>query len=670
MVRRLRRPQPCIRQTRRGDANPSERLANVSPMYPVDPPLECDLILKGGITSGVIYPPGICELARTYRLRSIGGSSAGAIAAAAGAAAELGRRRGGFEALERLNEELASEDAKGRTRLLRLFRPEPQTRRLFGVVAAALGASSWTPTARAALVGYWPHALLGAVPGVVVAAAGLPPAGPAGSAALAGGILLALIGIVAATVAGVLVDAARRLPRNGFGLVGGAVPGDEPALTPWLHERLQQCAGRAASEPPVTFGDLADAGIRLRVMTTNLTQRRPMVLPFDTEQFWFDPVRWRELFGAEIVDHLLAHPPALPTNPEEAFESRVRRAQTALAPLPDPRDLPIVVATRLSLSFPFLMSAVPLHGVDWADRTNQDAARALTEWRRAHPDAMPEEAAADPALPRPVLSPQWFIDGGATSNLPLHFFDSPLPSRPTFAMNLLPFVDDAQRSVDETRNSHLPRTNAAGLLRRWTPLPPDAGLPGFAGAILTTFIDWADDSVLTLPGYRDRIVRVYHARDEGGYNLRMPGATILRLGDRGRGAAAKLVDHFAGADPGGVEAWGWANHRWVRLRASVTALADWLQAFDREFHTHEAGSVPWPDLAGPGAAADPPSYPLDSHREAYNAWVGELLALSDGAGEPALRHRTPRPQPAMRLVAYDRQLGPDADRTWAVPPGV
>jgi len=47
---------------------------------------ECDIILKGGITSGIVYPSAISTLARHYRLRSIGGTSAGAIAAAAAAA--------------------------------------------------------------------------------------------------------------------------------------------------------------------------------------------------------------------------------------------------------------------------------------------------------------------------------------------------------------------------------------------------------------------------------------------------------------------------------------------------------------------------------------------------------------------------------------------------------
>ncbi len=38
----------------------------------------CDVVMKGGITSGVVYPTAIAGLAQRYRLRNIGGASAGA----------------------------------------------------------------------------------------------------------------------------------------------------------------------------------------------------------------------------------------------------------------------------------------------------------------------------------------------------------------------------------------------------------------------------------------------------------------------------------------------------------------------------------------------------------------------------------------------------------------
>ena len=71
----------------------------------------CDLVMKGGVTSGVVYPLAVFELASEYWFKNIGGTSAGAIAAGVTAAAECGRRRSGsnagFERLAQLPSELA-----------------------------------------------------------------------------------------------------------------------------------------------------------------------------------------------------------------------------------------------------------------------------------------------------------------------------------------------------------------------------------------------------------------------------------------------------------------------------------------------------------------------------------------------------------------------------------
>ena len=98
----------------------------------------CDVVMKGGITSGVVYPAAVGELAGKYRFRSIGGTSAGAIAAALTAAAELGRGSpgGGFNRLARLPDELAHD-------LLSLFQPARRTRTAFAVLLAFLGADPW-----------------------------------------------------------------------------------------------------------------------------------------------------------------------------------------------------------------------------------------------------------------------------------------------------------------------------------------------------------------------------------------------------------------------------------------------------------------------------------------------------------------------------------------------
>src|SRR5687767_6792738 len=90
--------------------------------------------MKGGVTSGVVYPGAIAEIAKLYRLRSLGGTSAGAIGAAAAAAMEFGRTSGrnvgARSELAGLAAELG-EDVGGEPLLLRLFEPDPDTANLF-----------------------------------------------------------------------------------------------------------------------------------------------------------------------------------------------------------------------------------------------------------------------------------------------------------------------------------------------------------------------------------------------------------------------------------------------------------------------------------------------------------------------------------------------------------
>src|SRR5215469_5159061 len=93
------------------------------------PTLACDMVMKGGITSGIVYPLAICEIARTYRLKNVGGTSAGAIAAAVAAAAELGRGAGGFRRLAALPKWLGADG-----HLFNLLQPQPSTKRLYAVL--------------------------------------------------------------------------------------------------------------------------------------------------------------------------------------------------------------------------------------------------------------------------------------------------------------------------------------------------------------------------------------------------------------------------------------------------------------------------------------------------------------------------------------------------------
>jgi hypothetical protein len=128
--------------------------------FPAQPKLECDIVMKGGITSGVIYPLAVCDLAKVYRLRSVGGASAGAIAAAAATAAEVGRATVaaaasgatnampvdaagvGFMGLANLPDELTEEQPGGKSRLFHLFRPQRSAKRLFGLLVAGMDAAA------------------------------------------------------------------------------------------------------------------------------------------------------------------------------------------------------------------------------------------------------------------------------------------------------------------------------------------------------------------------------------------------------------------------------------------------------------------------------------------------------------------------------------------------
>lgn len=93
---------------------------------------ECNLIMKGGLTSGLVYPGAVKKIAGTYRFFDIGGASAGAIAAVASAAAEYRRQEAkpdddpmtGFNTLEDIPKKLGNN-------LVDLFNPTPPFRPVY-----------------------------------------------------------------------------------------------------------------------------------------------------------------------------------------------------------------------------------------------------------------------------------------------------------------------------------------------------------------------------------------------------------------------------------------------------------------------------------------------------------------------------------------------------------
>lgn len=93
----------------------------------------CDVVMKGGIASGVVYPLAIVELAKRFRFASVGGTSAGAHAAAAAAAAEYGRHvpGNGFARLALAPAEIAKQD-------LSFLQPNAAVKPLFDIGLAAI----------------------------------------------------------------------------------------------------------------------------------------------------------------------------------------------------------------------------------------------------------------------------------------------------------------------------------------------------------------------------------------------------------------------------------------------------------------------------------------------------------------------------------------------------
>lgn len=605
------------------------------------PDARCDIIMKGGITSGVVYPSAVAELSDSFRFVNIGGSSAGAIAAALTAAAEFARSQGrqdGFERLRRLPA-FFRETTDGETNLLKLFQPTTGSKHLFAILRAALNRQSGLARTAAALREaafqrpQW--AAIGTVPGIATCAAGLALFSAGSTAwlrAVAGlstliGLLLALFGAVAAASLACAFDGVSALPAQGFGICPGITPAGSktPALTDWLADEIDLVARGAISPSPLTLGDLRREDIRLVVLTTNLTHGRPYTIPFDSRAFAYDPAELRRVFPERIVrwldDHARQHR-------EGDLQAALARQNLKLLPASD--ELPIIVAARLSLSFPLLLSAVPLWTFDFTRTFN-------AEKHPARPSARAERC--------------WFSDGGIGSNFPVHFFDGPLPRWPTFAINLGPFHPDHPQQPREEDNVWRASSNGDGMSEAWSHFDDAQSrlgrLGGFLGAIIETMHNWRDNALLRVPGYRDRVVHVHLSDEEGGLNLNMRPEVLDRLEARGK-AAGKLLTHaFGSSVPAGTALSAWDNHRWLRLRTTMNLLD--------ELHEQIGTAIPYglaptyKDLLKVLGAKNPYPWPAGQQAAAVAA-IDAFLALWPSTPQPPLRGSVPRPVPFLSVT--------------------
>lgn len=629
----------------------------------------CDIVMKGGITSGVVYPRAIATLAGRFTFKNIGGTSAGAIAAAASAAAEHRRAQtgdeSGFDQLAELPRLLGEEvGPTRRTRLFRFFQPCTGTRRLFEVLTFALRSQDRAALLLEGLGHYRGWALAGGLPGLglVVAAAVNWQSLPLGWLWLVAGLGVLAAGTAGAVVAGIVRDVIRELPRNGFGLCTGFSAADETEgpgdamgepLTVWLTRYLNEVAGLSAEGEPLTFGHLwgtrdsdpeqAPREVNLEMMTTNLTHGRPYRLPFrddpdlrENQLFYFRPDEFLKLFPRNVVQHMIDHPRGHDGN-SDRIARRNRLKGLGYHPMPAPADLPVVVATRMSLSFPILLSAVPLHAIDY------HVFGALQQPERC-----------------------WFSDGGMCSNFSIHFFDAALPRRPTFSIDL---TEKPAGTTGAGLRPEMPSSNGAGMHETWNrfdthtpaagqqspaPKPDLQKLIGFFGAMIRTMQNWTDTTQGRLPGYRDRIVKVPLTPDEGGLNLEMPPARISALSERGKQAAEVLIQRFG--LPTTEETMTWDNHRWIRLRSYLASLEKSLNqlvnACDKP-ENGDCGYTQWlndlnttPDDPEDDSA---PSYPMNSRQlAAARETLAKLHEIRDlWAASPAAG-KAPRPRPVLR----------------------
>ncbi|MBC7431301.1 MAG: patatin-like phospholipase family protein, partial [Rubritepida sp.] len=482
------------------------------------PKKSADLVLQGGVTSAFVYIGLIRRLSRDYHFKCLGGASSGAVAAAAAAIAEHSRLHPpagvpAFDPFQRLGafpDALAALDANGETALFKLFQAQPASARAWRAASAAgrrlpagLGAAAWAAGV-AALRTFPLAAALGLALGALPAFALFAQRGGAmdmlawlslGAAVLVG-VVLAGLGLLV----GVGWAIWRSLVANHFGLCSGmgethtSGPPDPDRLPlSWaFHGLFSQLAGRGLADDPITFGQLWGADdkrreIDLQVITTSLSLQRPFRLPGDPgvnplQAFFYDPAEWREFFPGPVlkwlVDKRLSHGSVKVTNADGV---------TLLA-LPAPRDWPILLAARLSLSFPVLLSAVPMYTLDGAR------------------DRQPSAGEATRFIARRV----YFSDGGITNNCPVQLFDAALPRRPTFVVKL------AKLPEGHTQRWRVWLHGDAG-----DPPPkvkPIHGVFGFAGSLIGTLMGWRDQVQADLPGYRERSATVGLRAAEGGLN--------------------------------------------------------------------------------------------------------------------------------------------------------
>jgi len=653
---------------------------------------ECDLVMKGGVTSGIVYPPIVLKLAKKYRFRSIGGTSAGAIAAAVTAAAEYGRDKGGFAKLQEISDQLSQENF-----LRNLFQPSKKTQPLMDTLYDVFiylkeqGETEKTnqekPSSLQKFLVFFQFArflretfrskhqrvfTLGSRRGLAI---GLILAlflsvfsfvvfflvAQFTGGSLSGWsfiILLLLLSVSFAWIGqwigslgvgvydlyGILT---KKVPDNFFGMCSGrknTPTSKDPALTDWLTAKINYVAGIDENAEPLTVGQLKQKRINLKLVTSNLSHNQPYILPFKNHAFIFNKEEFSKLFPSNVVEYMTRC----------AYRSKSVELPEGFHLLPEADNLPVVVAMRMSLSFPILIGAVPLYTINYHALKGKPRKEKLDftkkDWKQC-------------------LQRNWFSDGGISSNFPIDLFDEWLPSRPTFGINLTSLPpnafkkDENKTQIQADAVSVVTNPDIENLGGQLDTLDVDrdelyksiylskandppvqvwaeiSKLSDFIRAIWLTAQNYRDNTQSMLPSYRERVVQVRLNKNEGGLNLSMDKEIIKRVIEKGEIAGEKIVNDFK------LE-----HHKWVRFQVLMGLLETELTKIEKVLQDEKLG---YKDL---------PKAQLDKTKEypyrRSGGWCDEALArvkyLQDfvkGWGDVSLiDEETPRPDPVLRVT--------------------
>jgi predicted acylesterase/phospholipase RssA len=549
--------------------------------------------MKGGVTSGLVYPGAVLELGTRYRFEKVGGTSAGAVAATFAAAAEYARQRAGRMELAGIDELVERFRQPGF--VLSLFEPASAARPTFELSLAMIGArGSRARQSRLLAAAALRHRPLRSVVATALAAGVLALLAVAlRNLSLVPSIVLVILGAIVVMlvagwavivpIVGMLRQMWRTLPDNGFGVCPGVHESSgRVALTDWLHAEIQRLA-ELPPDQPLTFAMLEEHGIGLQMVTTDLGLARAVTMPFAEEQYLFAPAELRMLFPKAVVDHVLA---AAGVPAEEANGTRAWFLPA--------KDLPVVIGARLSSSVPLLFSSLKLYSA------RSEAGRPLESF---------------------------MTDGGVTSNFPIHFFDDWLPSHPTFGLDLMALADESAsaddalvflpRGTDQPRLSRAPRIQTVG---------------GFMHQLQDAARNWRDELQAELPGFRDRVCQIKTRPGEGGFNLEADPETVGVLIERGHEAGREILRVF-----------DWDLHRAGRYVTLMELLQENLSLLAERFTAYSE----WLTTAGLATAADLAGRDAEWVRGAAQATT-DLIEHSPTA--PQFKAREERePTPAMRI---------------------